>query len=111
METNPMTDITEKLARAIAPELEGEREFDRMPPDKVARRKWHREGMCGPNDATQEDAREVVGLMLPIIARREREAVEAMRERCAGVAEWQNPGSTEYQRGRSDAATAIRGLT
>ena len=35
-------------------------------------------------------------------------AVLAERERCAGVAEWINPASTDYQRGRSDAAAKIR---
>lgn len=54
-----MTDeLVEIAARVIAPHMEGGREFDQMPPDRIALRKWSREGMCSTNDATQDDARE-----------------------------------------------------
>ena len=55
-----MTDRTEamreEIARIAAPMMEGGREFDQCPPDRIALRKWNREGMCSINDATQDDA-------------------------------------------------------
>lgn len=53
-----MTDfaILERVARAIAPHLEGGRDFDVMPPTRAVLRLWSREGMCNTNDATQDDA-------------------------------------------------------
>jgi hypothetical protein len=57
------------VARALAPHMEGGREFDQMPPDRMALRKWSREGMCNTNDATQDDALEAA-----------RAAIAAMQE-------------------------------
>lgn len=99
-----MTDMIEQIAQALAPFLEGGREFDQMPNGEEAKRAWYRANMCGLNDATKEDAIEAAQAILPLIEAR----VLAERERCAGVAEWRNPSSAEYQRGRSDAAKAIR---
>ena len=47
-----------RVARVLAPHMEGGREFDQMPHDRMALRKWAREGMCNTNDATQDDALE-----------------------------------------------------
>ena len=46
----------ERMALVLAPRLEGGREFDQMPPDRQALRKWNRTGMCSINDATRDDA-------------------------------------------------------
>jgi len=44
--------------------------------------------LCQPKEMPWEDRTEQIAqALLPIITRREREAAEAMRERCAGVAE------------------------
>jgi hypothetical protein len=50
-----MQDV-ERVARTLAPHLEGGREFDQMPPDRRTLKIWRANGMCGTNDATQEDA-------------------------------------------------------
>lgn len=97
-------ELVERIARVIAPHMEGGREFDQMPKDKAALKAWHRANMCSFNDATQEDALAAAADFIPIIDAE----IAAERERCAGVAEWRNPGSSEYQRGRSDVAAAIR---
>lgn len=53
-----MDKAIEAAARALAPEMEGGREFDKMPIDRTQLREWARKAMCGFNDATQEDAKE-----------------------------------------------------
>jgi len=50
-----MQDV-ERVARILAPHLEGGREFDQMPPDRRTLKIWRANGMCSTNDATQEDA-------------------------------------------------------
>ena len=59
-----MTDETEAVARALAPLLEGGREFDQMPATRRTLKIWHRASMCSVNDATQEDAREAAELAI-----------------------------------------------
>lgn len=49
-------DAIERVARTLAPNLEGGREFDQMPKDRVQLRQWTAQGMCLINDATQDDA-------------------------------------------------------
>ena len=49
-------DAVERVARTLAPNLEGGREFDQMPKDRVQLRQWTAQGMCLINDATQDDA-------------------------------------------------------
>lgn len=49
----------EAVARAVAPMMEGGREFDQMPPTRLELRQWSRSGMCSTNDATQDDATEL----------------------------------------------------
>lgn len=61
-----MTDV-EKVARAIAPHMQGGREFDQCPPDRIALRKWSREGMCSVGDATQAEAMEAAQAALSAI--------------------------------------------
>jgi hypothetical protein len=51
-----MMQDTERVARTLAPHLEGGREFDQMPPDRRTLKIWRANGMCSTNDATQEDA-------------------------------------------------------
>lgn len=67
-------EMIEACARAIAPYMEGGREYDQMPPDRIALRKWSREGMCSFNDATQDDAREAADaasrMLAPMMAER-----------------------------------------
>lgn len=46
----------ERVARSLAPHLEGGREFDQMPKDRAQLRQWTAQGMCLINDATQDDA-------------------------------------------------------
>jgi hypothetical protein len=46
----------ERVARTLAPNLEGGREFDQMPKDRAQLRQWTAQGMCLINDATQDDA-------------------------------------------------------
>lgn len=75
--------LIEQIARAIAPYLEGGREFDQMPNGEEAKRAWYRANMCGLNDATKEDAIAAAQAILPLIEA----AVLAERERCAGVAD------------------------
>ena len=54
-------DAIERVARALAPNLEGGREFDQMPKDRVQLRQWTAQGMCLINDATQDDATWLAG--------------------------------------------------
>ena len=49
-------DVIERVARTLAPNLEGGREFDQMPKDRAQLRQWTAQGMCLINDATQDDA-------------------------------------------------------
>ena len=49
-------DAVERVARTLAPNLEGGREFDQMPKDRAQLRQWTAQGMCLINDATQDDA-------------------------------------------------------
>lgn len=65
-----MTDMREAVARAIAPFLEGGREFDQMPVNRLQLREWARQAMCGFNDATQDDAYEAADALQPEIDRR-----------------------------------------
>lgn len=50
--------VVERVARRLAPMLEGGREFDQMPKDRRELKIWNRGGMCCINDATQDDALE-----------------------------------------------------
>lgn len=59
--------LVEIAARVLAPFLEGGRKFDQMPPDRIALRKWCREGMCSTNDATQDDALEAASAVLAAV--------------------------------------------
>jgi hypothetical protein len=59
--------LIEKMAMAIAPHLEGGRDFDRTPADRIAARQWFRQGMCAVNDATQDDAREAAQAALSVV--------------------------------------------
>ena len=75
-------EMIEACARAMAPHMEGGREYDQMPPDRIALRKWFREGMCSINDATQDDAQEAalaaIRTLAPMMAERfERIAAES----------------------------------
>lgn len=70
-------ELLERVAKIIAPHLEGGREFDQMPPDRVALRKWCREGMCSTNDATQDDAIEIAHAVAPLLIALVREAERA----------------------------------
>ena len=51
--------VIEAMARAVSGHMEGGREFDQMPPDRVALKRWDREGLCSINDATQDCAKEL----------------------------------------------------
>lgn len=62
-----MTDLREAVARAIAPELEGQRRFDQMPQDRIALRQWSRQGLCGFSDATQDDALAVADAAIVVV--------------------------------------------
>jgi hypothetical protein len=79
-----MTDRTEamreEIARIAAPMMEGGREFDQCPPDRIALRKWNRDGMCSINDATQDDALTLADALLPIITRERERAARAALE-------------------------------
>jgi hypothetical protein len=59
-------EVIEAAARQLAPHMEGGRDFERMPPDRLALRKWSREGMCDTNDATQDDALEAASAVAPL---------------------------------------------
>lgn len=48
-------------------QMEGGREFDKMPIDRTQLREWARKAMCGFNDATQEDAKEAARAVLEAI--------------------------------------------
>ena len=65
-----MEQMRERVARAIAPFLEGGREFDKMPVNRLQLREWARQAMCGFNDATQDDAYEAADALQPEIDRR-----------------------------------------
>lgn len=56
LSARPDDSAVERVARCLAPRLEGGRDYDQMPPDRVTLKAWHRQGMCSINDATQEDA-------------------------------------------------------
>ena len=60
-------ELVEIAAKVLAPHMEGGREFDQMPPDRIALRKWCREGMCSTNDATQDDALEAATAALAAV--------------------------------------------
>lgn len=81
---NDNTELVERLAKVIAPHMEGYRSFELMPRDRTAHRKLFRKGECDVNDATQDDALEVARAILPIIAEREAAA------RAAGAADMQS---------------------
>lgn len=82
-------ELVERIARAIIIGSGGERAAD------------HAQEY---NTANWEDAKRSAREVIPIIDAE----IAAERERCAAVAEWINPASTDYQRGRSDAAAKIR---
>lgn len=67
MQNEPPAELVEIAARILAPCLEGGRKFDQMPPDRMALRKWCREGMCSTNDATQDDALEAATAVLSAV--------------------------------------------
>ena len=71
----------EVVARAVAPMMEGGREFDQMPPTRLELRQWSRSGMCSTNDATQDDATELAQAAIA--------ALDAARgDQVARVVEW-----------------------
>lgn len=79
----------EVVARAVAPMMEGGREFDQMPPTRLELRQWSRSGMCSTNDATQDDATELAQAAIA--------ALDAARgDQVARVVEWlRNGGGTD----------------
>lgn len=79
----------EAVARAVAPMMEGGREFDQMPPTRLELRQWSRSGMCSTNDATQDDATELAQSAIA--------ALDAARgDPVARVVEWlRNGGGTD----------------
>ena len=79
----------EAVARAVAPMMEGGREFDQMPPTRLELRQWSRSGMCSTNDATQDDATELAQAAIA--------ALDAVRgDQVARVVEWlRNGGGTD----------------
>lgn len=76
-------DEVEAVARAVAPMMEGGREFDQMPPTRLELRQWSRSGMCSTNDATQDDATELAQAAIAALdaARGKAEPVAWMYER------------------------------
>jgi len=78
--TDEQEALREEIARIAAPMMEGGREFDQCPPDRIALRKWNREGMCSINDATQDDALTLADALLPIITRERERAARAALE-------------------------------
>lgn len=76
-----MEQMRECVARAIAPFLEGGREFDKMPVNRLQLREWARRAMCGFNDATQDDAYEAADALQPEIDRRVEEEKAKLLER------------------------------
>ena len=76
-----MEQMRECVARAIAPFLEGGREFDKMPVNRLQLREWARRAMCGFNDATQDDAYEAADALQPEIDRRVAEERAKLLER------------------------------
>lgn len=79
----------EVVARAVAPMMEGGREFDQMPPTRLELRQWSRSGMCSTNDATQDDATELAQAAIATL--------DAVRgDQVARVVEWlRNGGGTD----------------
>ncbi len=79
----------EAVARAVAPMMEGGREFDQMPPTRLELRQWSRSGMCSTNDATQDDATELAQAAIA--------ALDAVRgDQVARVVGWlRNGGGTD----------------
>lgn len=67
MQNEPPAELVEIAAKVLAPHMEGGREFDQMPADRIALRKWCREGMCSTNDATQDDALEAATAALAAV--------------------------------------------
>jgi len=68
MQNEPPAELVEIIAAiTLAPFMEGGRGFDRMPADRIALRKWSREGMCSTNDATQDDALEAASAVLAVV--------------------------------------------
>lgn len=59
-----MTDLRERVARTLAPLLEGGREFDNMLVDGGALRVWSRNGMAEINDVTKDDALEAADAVI-----------------------------------------------
>ena len=93
MQNEPPAELVEIAARVLAPFMEGGREFDQMPPDRIALRKWCREGMCSTNDATQDDALEAATAVLAAVtpqieARAREEGAKAMQAKAVKVAAW-----------------------
>jgi len=95
----------EAVARAVAPMMEGGREFDQMPPTRLELRQWSRSGMCSTNDATQDDATELAQAAIA--------ALDAARgDQVARVVEWlrkrfPNRHNGIVQRIREDIAAKI----
>lgn len=50
--------MVERVARSLAPFMEGGREYDQMPATRRELKIWSRNGMALINDATQDDAQE-----------------------------------------------------
>lgn len=63
-------ELREAVARIVAPFLQGGREFDQMPANRVQLREWARMSMCDYNDAHQLDALDVADALQPEIGRR-----------------------------------------
>jgi hypothetical protein len=64
-----MTDLIERVARVLAPHLDGGQEFDKMPINRSMLRSWNRRGMCSINDATQDDAMEAASEVINEVRR------------------------------------------
>ena len=80
-----MDKAIEAAAMALAPEMEGGREFDKMPIDRTQLREWARKAMCGFNDATQEDAKEAARAAIAAYLRNVELSPELMRYNGAPV--------------------------
>jgi hypothetical protein len=94
-----MTELVEKVARALAPYLEGGREYDQMPSDRIALRKWNIQGMCLINDATQDDAKEAAAA-----------AIEAMRPEIEReIADWLDEDATQTEHEARQIVANTRG--
>lgn len=62
-----MTDEIEAVARAIAPYIEGDREYDHMPANRRELKIWSSARMCSRSDATQESARDVAQAIINVL--------------------------------------------